>query len=131
MCKNCHYSRFFVEVACYLRDVHVLTHSFPTRRASDRSRQRMARPLMTMSAAMAFWRAASSGTPFQLLAESPEISMTRRKPLIELLSISRWRSEEHTSELQSLMRTSSAVLCMKHQKYILKKRTTPAPSAQQ
>src|SRR3546814_20197381 len=50
----------------------------------------MARPLMTMSAAMAFWRAASSGTPFQLLAESPEISMTRRKPLIELLSISRW-----------------------------------------
>src|SRR3546814_5637816 len=26
-----------------------------------------------------------------------------------------WRSEEHTSELQSLMRTSSAVLCLKKQ----------------
>src|SRR3546814_8886659 len=25
-----------------------------------------------------------------------------------------WRSEEHTSELQSLMRTSSAVLCVKN-----------------
>src|SRR3546814_3649607 len=108
----------------------------------------MARPLMTMSAAMAFWRAASSGTPFQLLAESPEISMTRRKPLIELLSISRWakviaepmalrpkalrgcdislsaRSEEHTSELQSLMRISYAVFCLKKKNNTYEHKTT-------
>src|SRR3546814_9698131 len=29
---------------------------------------------------------------------------------------SRWRSEEHTSELQSLMRISSAVFCLKKKK---------------
>src|SRR3546814_2537957 len=29
----------------------------------------------------------------------------------------RWRSEEHTSELQSLMRTSYAVFCLKKKKY--------------
>src|SRR3546814_10091599 len=31
-----------------------------------------------------------------------------------LLSISGWRSEEHTSELQSLMRISYAVFCLKN-----------------
>src|SRR3546814_7672503 len=29
-----------------------------------------------------------------------------------------WRSEEHTSELQSLMRTSYAVFCLKKKKHI-------------
>src|SRR3546814_9800806 len=29
-----------------------------------------------------------------------------------------WRSEEHTSELQSLMRNSYAVFCLKNKKYI-------------
>src|SRR3546814_7341112 len=32
-------------------------------------------------------------------------------------SRSRWRSEEHTSELQSLMRISYAVFCLKKKKY--------------
>src|SRR3546814_5829379 len=39
--------------------------------------------------------------------------------------VSRRRSEEHTSELQSLMRISYAVFCLK------KKKTTPFPSPQQ
>src|SRR3546814_2739260 len=48
-------------------------------------------------------------------------------PIIGLLAIalSRWlasrpmiRSEEHTSELQSLMRISYAVFCLKQKKYI-------------
>src|SRR3546814_8328894 len=30
---------------------------------------------------------------------------------------SRWKSEEHTSELQSLMRISYAVFCLKKKKY--------------
>src|SRR3546814_1947091 len=33
------------------------------------------------------------------------------------------RSEEHTSELQSLMRTSYAVFCLKNKKYIVKPHT--------
>src|SRR3546814_10609209 len=36
----------------------------------------------------------------------------RIKPLVE----GRWRSEEHTSELQSLMRISYAVFCLKKKK---------------
>src|SRR3546814_4186296 len=32
---------------------------------------------------------------------------------IRLAAVSPWRSEEHTSEVQSLMRTSSAVFCLK------------------
>src|SRR3546814_7595345 len=33
------------------------------------------------------------------------------------LSVTNWRSEEHTSELQSLMRISYAVFCLKKKKY--------------
>src|SRR3546814_1998978 len=35
------------------------------------------------------------------------------------------RSEEHTSELQSLMRLSYAVVCLKKNKYTATSRTTP------
>src|SRR3546814_5419551 len=38
--------------------------------------------------------------------------------LDEILDLSRVRSEEHTSELQSLMRISSAVFCLKKKKRI-------------
>src|SRR3546814_5379734 len=46
----------------------------------------------------------------------------RKRPSTSRISCSRWggsRSEEHTSELQSLMRTSYAVFCLKktHEKY--------------
>src|SRR3546814_20603248 len=34
------------------------------------------------------------------------------------------RSEEHTSELQSLMRTSYAVFCLKKKKHIIQHKTT-------
>src|SRR3546814_1155458 len=37
-------------------------------------------------------------------------------PSIRILGIFRQRSEEHTSELQSLMRISSAVFCLKKKK---------------
>src|SRR3546814_9935439 len=37
------------------------------------------------------------------------------------------RSEEHTSELQSLMRTSYAVFCLKNKNYIYKTTTTLPP----
>src|SRR3546814_10044988 len=35
-----------------------------------------------------------------------------------------WRSEEHTSELQSLMRISYAVFCLKNKKYYLDSHNT-------
>src|SRR3546814_998603 len=57
-----------------------------------------------------------------------EIDMTTRRLLLRT-----WRSEEHTSELQSLMRISYAVFCLKKKKkhqnityiviILLKKRT--------
>src|SRR3546814_1741388 len=37
-----------------------------------------------------------------------------RDEFIEGIYSAKFRSEEHTSELQSLMRISSAVLCLKH-----------------
>src|SRR3546814_4911134 len=39
-----------------------------------------------------------------------------RMGLYELLTVSAGRSEEHTSELQSLMRISYAVFCLKNKK---------------
>src|SRR3546814_1168659 len=43
-------------------------------------------------------------------------------PLVALLDVS-LRSEEHTSELQSLMRISYAVFCLKKQKVNIKSQT--------
>src|SRR3546814_2053756 len=44
------------------------------------------------------------------------INATHTRPLARC---SEWRSEEHTSELQSLMRISYAVFCLKKKKAIL------------
>src|SRR3546814_8071348 len=54
------------------------------------------------------------------------MAIPRRYPLIELV-----RSEEHTSELQSLMRISYAVFCLKKQKYtiLLNPLTFSSPSS--
>src|SRR3546814_7037411 len=46
------------------------------------------------------------GQQFEQLVERPESARKRRQ-----------RSEEHTSELQSLMRISYAVFCLKKKKY--------------
>src|SRR3546814_1358387 len=50
--------------------------------------------------------------PFFALKKGP--ARRRREEL--LLTVTQWRSEEHTSELQSLMRNSYAVLCLKKKK---------------
>src|SRR3546814_4638845 len=39
-------------------------------------------------------------------------------------AVARWRSEEHTSELQSLMRISYAVFCLKKKKPTIKEPTS-------
>src|SRR3546814_10813005 len=48
----------------------------------------------------------------QTAFENVRGKLTPRAPLAPLV----WRSEEHTSELQSLMRISYAVFCLKKQK---------------
>src|SRR3546814_9992698 len=49
--------------------------------------------------------------------ESIQGNEVLRTLLAELLQVERFRSEEHTSELQSLMRISYAVFCLKKQKH--------------
>src|SRR3546814_4768254 len=45
-----------------------------------------------------------------------ELARRRRHRRMAMLAVRRGRSEEHTSELQSLMRISYAVFCLKKQK---------------
>src|SRR3546814_7541428 len=59
---------------------------------------------------------------------NPSLSATKRKGrlnvgpfLFALIASARRRSEEHTSELQSLMRISYAVFCLKKKKTQIKK----------
>src|SRR3546814_4201991 len=44
---------------------------------------------------------------------SPALLVSRKPPGTRTRALKSWRSEEHTSELQSLMRSSYAVLCSK------------------
>src|SRR3546814_1034917 len=105
-------SYFFFNWYGYHRDLHVLTHSFPTRRSSDlakggrRSRARQPfgfdRPRLTPSCQSS-------------LSTSSNTTQTATRRTGRTVSASA-RSEEHTSELQSLMRISYAVFCLKHKK---------------
>src|SRR3546814_1004787 len=47
------------------------------------------------------------------LVHNVDLKRTTRKALLITTYPARWRSEEHTSELQSLMRISYAVFCLK------------------
>src|SRR3546814_3420989 len=90
------------------RDLHVLTHSFPTRRSSDLGRRR-------------------DGALFGLSEIRPcRSGLARPRPIRPV-----GRSEEHTSELQSLMRISYAVFCLKtkhtHHRYPPPTPPTPPP----
>src|SRR3546814_3549716 len=79
------------------RDLHVLAHSFPTRRSSD----------------LGSLDAGHRGAP--LLREQKETAIGRVDVIpAPLTGGDVGRSEEHTSELQSLMRISYAVFCLKN-----------------
>src|SRR3546814_7973248 len=60
--------------------------------------------------------AASAGTRFKVLACSSDPTSAK---ISFLPKTSYQRSEEHTSELQSLMRTSYAVFCLTKKKYTI------------
>src|SRR3546814_1424314 len=102
---------FFFYGYGYHRDLHVLTHSFPTRRSSDlqldlrfdKRAKRSRREIVDAEGDRRRVRGAG-------LAAGPDRDDHRVRE-------GRERSEEHTSELQSLMRISYAVFCLKKKNY--------------
>src|SRR3546814_9383561 len=90
----------FFECDCDHRDLHVLTHSFPTRRSSDLATA-VNPPIQGLRPPP--WSAMAPSTGARTASATPERLSIRPH----------WRSEEHTSELQSLMRNSYAVFCLK------------------
>src|SRR3546814_12483717 len=87
----------FFECYCDRRDRHVLTHSFPTRRSSD------------LGCAAPAWRVALHDLSVATSGHYRRgFDPASGQPIV--------RSEEHTSELQSLMRISYAVFCLKNNK---------------
>src|SRR3546814_5880888 len=111
------------------RDLHVLTHSFPTRRSSDRGE----------SLQHVVVDGGSDDGTLDVIAEYPHIELIHEPSpgiyvamncgiaaarhevigivnaddLLKTGALGAVRSEEHTSELQSLMRISYAVFCLK------------------
>src|SRR3546814_6712166 len=110
----------FFELSGDHRVLHVLTHSFPTRRASELNAVRLPggdqgagerhilpvckHRLLGQYCLMLFGRDRLPGQQSLVNQEAAGVE----KP-----EIGRDRSEEHTSELQSLMRISYAVFCLK------------------
>src|SRR3546814_8470434 len=81
-----------------------MTHSVPTRRSSDLIAAEQERLKREAEAAEAARRKAAMDAA--MAAE--------QQGRIQAAQADWGRSEEHTSELQSLMRTSSAVFCLKN-----------------
>src|SRR3546814_15357750 len=93
------------------RDLHVLTHSFPTRRSSD-----LECDLIVFATG---FDAGRGGLIDMNITGRDGLSLSQawhnglRAYLGMAVSGFPNRSEEHTSELQSLMRISYAVFCLK------------------
>src|SRR3546814_1544248 len=107
---------FFVECNGDHRDLHVLTHSFPTRRSSDLTGV-ATRPVdletYRRSLAQKNTRSAQVMLPVFQGARGTRTRIAYGEGEDERVLRAIQRSEEHTSELQSLMRISSAVFCLK------------------
>src|SRR3546814_5372340 len=104
----------------YNLDVPVRTNAVPTRRSSDLPVQRatdspssrtMSEPHTGHCAGIAHGAASGGRIPGTTATTSGITSPARRTMT---------RSEEHTSELQSLMRISSAVVCLNKKKSTLR-----------
>src|SRR3546814_5370095 len=99
------------------RDLHVLTHSFPTLPSADLGAARTPGPRSRTTT----WCAPGSGSANGPARPSSSRSIPCPKaatPAPSSSSPAATRSEEQTSELQSLMRISYAVLCLKKNKYL-------------
>src|SRR3546814_1622779 len=109
------------------RDLHVLTHSFPTRRSSDLRAASLLllrdghdgggdRPALRRRGDLLERGGALQHRPLAPGAVGEARREGRRRHPARVLHHHRdrrHRSEEHTSELQSLMRISYAVFCLK------------------
>src|SRR3546814_7985450 len=102
--RLCSFLQFvFFSWSGYHRYLHVRTHSFPSRRSSDlfdRFRS------LSLGAAVDRGRRCRADRPDDRGREAARATLGQRQYGVG-------RSEEHTSELQSLMRTSYAVFCLK------------------
>src|SRR3546814_4170694 len=110
---------FFFEWYGDHRDLHVLTHSCPTRRSAE------------LEAIVHAGHDDPVGDP--LGVEAVRAYQQDRNPAVLQGRLQHpggqrcdLRSEEHTSELQSLMRISYAVFCLKKKK-IVKNKNNPNP----
>src|SRR3546814_9483616 len=89
---------------CELRALPVLTPSFPTRRSSDLRESTSPALRMVDNVSRLGTRSGAKG---------PNWAVTAARAGAVMQPAASGRSEEHTSELQSLMRISYAVLCLK------------------
>src|SRR3546814_1017889 len=106
---------FFFSLYGDHRDLHVLTHSFPTRRSSD------------LNTADQWRRTQQTGLNQTVVCSSNANHVFNHVTGVREKFQRPTRSEEHTSELQSLMRISYAVFCLKKkQKQKTYTRTTKA-----
>src|SRR3546814_6570031 len=115
---------FFICYGSHL-DLHGLTHSFPTRRSSDLRRPRLHRiarrkpgisclpPQVGRAGVLRRFRRPRGLFEGERCRRG---AVERHKGQPQALprgNVAAFRSEEHTSELQSLMRISYAVFCLK------------------
>src|SRR3546814_4878836 len=100
--------------------ISTLTHSFPTRRSSD---LRQGGPQACLQEPSKAGRPARQRTSSDL-ERSTGAERDREVSWSEPPHLRSERSEEHTSELQSLMRISYAVFCLKKKIETNKKLTT-------
>src|SRR3546814_10860888 len=109
----------------YHRDLHVLTHSIPTRRSSDlctfAARSRFSGVFVAMHHSI------SDDVIACHIGTRVRKNHTSRRDAFHSIDVYPFsllkkdqRSEEHTSELQSLMRISYADFCLKTKKQITK-----------
>src|SRR3546814_9184500 len=106
------------EVYDYHRELHVLTHSVPTRRASDLEQPVRIGRRARVGPEFLLDPILEDVLEFQVLGvgKTHVSSVAAGLDVVgELLDVIEpgLRSEEHTSELQSLLRTPYAVFCLK------------------
>src|SRR3546814_14628412 len=103
---------FFFYRFRYHRDLHVLTHPSPTRRSSDLATifgtvPRDGETLVTGNAPPRLGSGHPSFCPYRNYRSNDGVAF-----FLACFTEKFWRSEGHTSELQSIMRISYAVLCL-------------------
>src|SRR3546814_3326437 len=102
------------------RELHVLTHSVPTRRSSDLPNRDLPEPgrdCPLCPRLVSFRHHQRAAHPDW--HNAPVLDFGDPDAWLAIVGLAPGRSEEHTSELQSLMRISYAVFCLKKKKHTL------------